>query len=383
MDTFRIDDLRMLTASQNGPCVTIFMPTHVAGANGQQDPVRLKNLLHQAEEQLAKHWLRAPEARDLLQPARLLPDDTVFWQKRNRGLALFVSPQGFHRFRLPLNLHETAIVNQRFHVKPLLPLLNEEGRFYVLSLSQNRVRLFTATQNWIEEVPVPGMPDNMKEALNIDGADRGSQAHSATHGRLGKQAAVFHGHGGERDTRKDDIETYFRIVGSALHPYLREQRMPMLLAGVEFLLPIYREVSGYRHLAVQQLVGNCDYLSPHEIHEQAWPLMEPTFRQSRDSALAKYRQLAGTGKTSDDIRQITPAAHQGKVDTLFLNPHAQQWGAYDSESGAVHLHDQASPHNDDLIDLAAVQTVLTRGTVYALPSDEQTNGANALAVYRY
>ena len=44
MDSLGTRDLRSLTHEQSGPCVSIYMPTHVVGENGQQDPVRLKHL---------------------------------------------------------------------------------------------------------------------------------------------------------------------------------------------------------------------------------------------------------------------------------------------------------------------------------------------------
>ena len=101
MDRFGVADLRRLTEPNEGPCVTICMPTHVAGADGQQDPVRLKNLAEQVERQLAGGWLRAPEARDFVAPVRALPADHDFWEKRSHGLALFLDRKALRRFRVP------------------------------------------------------------------------------------------------------------------------------------------------------------------------------------------------------------------------------------------------------------------------------------------
>jgi hypothetical protein len=45
-----------------------------------------------------------------------------------------------------------VIVSERFHVKPLLPLLSGDGRFYVLALSQNEIRLLQGTRYSVEQV---------------------------------------------------------------------------------------------------------------------------------------------------------------------------------------------------------------------------------------
>jgi hypothetical protein len=39
-----------------------------------------------------------------------------------------------------------VVVTDRFHIKPLLPLLSGDGRFYVLALSQSEVRLLQGTR---------------------------------------------------------------------------------------------------------------------------------------------------------------------------------------------------------------------------------------------
>ena len=41
---------------------------------------------------------------------------------------------------------------QRFQVRPLFPLLSDDGRFYVLALSQNVIRLLIGTRYHVHEV---------------------------------------------------------------------------------------------------------------------------------------------------------------------------------------------------------------------------------------
>ncbi len=223
----------------------------------------------------------------------------------------------------------------------------------------------------------------MEEALNYAGADRGSQAHSAMRGNLGKQGAVFHGQGGQSDTHKDDLASFFRLVNAALQPVLRQETAPLLLAGVDYLLPIYREANSYPQLAEQALVGNCDYLTPHQIHERVWPIMEPCFQRTREEAAARYRRLENTERATADLREIVPAAHEGKIETLFVDVHALQWGAWDPLNGKVELHNQPEKDDEDLLDLATVQTILHGGGVFAVEAGDSPSGGSVAAVYRY
>ena len=79
------------------------------------------------------------------------------------GLVLFLSPEAFRPYRLPLAFEELAIVDRRFHIKPLLPLLAGGERFSLLALSQNNVRFFSMSRHAVETVEVPDLPANMKE----------------------------------------------------------------------------------------------------------------------------------------------------------------------------------------------------------------------------
>jgi hypothetical protein len=64
--------LKGLVEGRKGPCVSIFMLTHCKGPETQQDTIRLKNLIREAEQQLVELEVRPAEARDRLAPAGAL-----------------------------------------------------------------------------------------------------------------------------------------------------------------------------------------------------------------------------------------------------------------------------------------------------------------------
>ena len=169
---------------------------------------------------------------------------------------------------------------------------------------------------------------------------------------------------------------YFRQIDQGLQDFLREEPAPLVLAGVEYLLPIYKEANTYPHLLGEGITGNPEGVSPEELHRQAWALVEPHFRQEQEKAAARYRQLAGTGKTANDAREIVPAAYHGRVECLFVAVGRQQWGDYDPGTDQVSIHPEPQPGDFDVLDLAATQTLLQGGTVYAVePAEVPDSGA--------
>jgi hypothetical protein len=241
MDTLSISNLRQLVSIEDSRCVSIFMPTHPLGRKSQQDAVRLKNLVAEAEQQLIERGMRGVEAREMLKAVLRVPHDPTSWVKRKQGLAIFRSEKVFINYWLAVPLDESVSVGRRFHVKPLLPAIGESPQFYVLAVSRNRVRLLKVTWHGVESVHPPRLPTSIKQALNLAGADRGEQVHSGMRGDLGKEAGVFHGQGGHRDALKDEIVEYFRVIDEALRPVFRDQPWPLILAGVKYDLSMYVE----------------------------------------------------------------------------------------------------------------------------------------------
>jgi hypothetical protein len=361
------------------------MATHRTGAEIQQDPIRLKNLLKEAEEALVTMGLRSPEAGELLEPAQELQADYEFWQHQSDGLAILISSGLFRAYRLPIEFEELVVVTDRFHVKPLLPLLSGDGRFYVLALSQNEVRLLQGTRYSVVEVDLEDVPKSLTEALRYDDPEKQLQFHTQTQtpGGRGDRGAIFHGHGVVSDEDKKDILRFFQKVDRGLQDVLKDEQWPLVLAGVGYLLPIYAEASTYLHLLSQGIEGNPEELSPEDLHLEAWTIVLPHFQKAQQEAIARYQQLANTERASKDIRAIVPAAHYGRVDTLFVALGLQYWGAFDPQTNMIDIHGEEEPGDDDLLDLAAVQTLLHGGEVYALEPAKVPDGVPLAAVFRY
>jgi hypothetical protein len=392
MNILKRDDLKRLSEKRDGWHVSIFMPTHRAGAETQQDPIRLKNLLGQAEERLlasdrdrGRRGLRAPEAKALLEPASRLVQDSLFWQRQSDGLAIFISSEIAQHYRLPFEFEDLVVVADRFHMKPLLRLLSGDGRFYVLALSQDQVRLLQGSRYSVGDVELKSVPSSLAEALRFDDPERRLQFHTASGptGGKGGRPAMFYGQGAPSQDEKGDILRYFQKLDQGLQELLADEQAPLVLAGVDYLLPLYREANTYPHLVEKGVEGNPENLSAKELHQRAWAIVQPRFLGEREVAAERFRQLAGTEKASDDLVEIVPAAHHGRVETLFVALDLQQWGEYDPATNEVRLRQEFEPGAQDLLDLAAVQALLHGGSIYAVEPAQMPAGASLAALFRY
>lgn len=379
MDIVTKSELRELLVQPVGPCVSLFTPTHRGGS--EQDPIRARNLLRSAEDSLSACAVRSRDVRRLLAPARRLFEDPAFWKRQSDGIACFLAPNFAKLFRLPFAFPEIATVASHFQLKPLLPLLSGEGRFYVLAISQNHVRLLQGTAHHVDNVDLTGVPTSLGEALKFSDRNEPIRLQARRPGGAGEWGRAFHGEGLGVVDLKDDLLYYFQHVDRGLHDFLRTERVPLVLASVAHLWPIYRQANTYPHLVEQGIPGNPDRLSDMELHDKAWAIVRPEFQKAQQNAASLYSQLAGTGRTTSSVEETVNAACQGRIEFLFVASGKEQWGTYMPSGAAVNVHDKKEPGDEDLLNVAAIHAILRGATVYVVPSTEVPGGGMLAGIY--
>lgn len=379
-DRWDLATLKGLLADAPSVCVSLFMPMHRAEENAQNIS-HIKNLTREAQRQLTAQGIPGTEAQALLDPVHRLVEETELWRHPGDGLAIFCSSRGCWRFRVPLNLEEKAVVAPRYHVLPLLPLMQGNGRFYLLALSQNAVRLWYGDRDGLTEISLgEDVPRSLADALRFDEADELYFDRNNAYGA----GMPFHGHSEFKDSHKEKLGRFFNLVDKGVCRAIGNDRAPLVLAGVDYLLPIYRGNAEYAPILKEGVTGNPEALRPQELHARAWPLVAPVFEASLQQDIARFREAAGTTRrTCIDVAEVVRAAAFGQVETLFVAEHMPQPGVFDPETHAVHLHNTWVPGDEDLRNAAAVLTLQQGGTAYLLPRETMPAEGPLAALLRY
>lgn len=378
------EELRGLIEKQSGLCVSMFMPIYRTGPESQQNPIRFRNLIRKTEDKLQAFNMRSQEIKTLLEPVQALAGNVLSWRRQSDGLAIFLSGSLLRSYCLPILFDELIFVGDRFHIKPLLPLFHGEERLYILALSQNSVRLLEGTKYSAKELEVEGIPKSMSDALSYEEPEKQIRFRTGKPGG-GDRGAMISGHGADIEDSKDNILRYFRQIDRGLRNFLKDERAPLVLAGVDYLFPIYKDTNTYPYLMEDGISGNPEGISAEHLRRQAWLIANPHFRKAENDALAQYRQSSGTGLTSDDIKEIVTAAYHGRVGLLFVAIGCHQWGrgTVSPEQNEIILQQEAGSGSDDLLDIASIQTFLNGGKVFAIPQEKMPDNKLSAAVFRY
>ena len=74
---------------------------------------------------------------------------------------------------------------------------------------------------------------------------------------------------------------------------------------------------------------------------------------------------------------------KSRIKTPKSFPDFQQWGTFDPSTDEIHLHKKERTGNEDLLEFAAIQTLLNGGTVYVVEPEKMPDTGSLAAVLRY
>jgi hypothetical protein len=355
------------------------LPTFRSGKKRQENLIRFDNALKTATAYLENLQVDDQLIDSILEPAKKLKDDLVFWKSAGDGLALFGAPGFFETWRVPYRFGESVIVNDGFSLKPLLPYLSDDGKFFLLCVDKKKVQLFECSRYGMRQIQEPSLPLGISDSLPNKDFDRRLQSHS---GGSSKSAEQVHGQGGLTDAEKNLINRYFRRIDTAVCLALAGEKAPLIFAGGQNLFPLYRDANHYQPLLKTGVWGNPFIINEEALHQQAWQIAQNYLSTPKKAAFAKIRDLKGNASLSIIPEVIVAAANSGKVDLLITAAESNLWGIYDPATGSYEEHIQQIAGDQDLLGKAALDTFLHRGAVYFVSPEEMPGKALVCAILR-
>jgi hypothetical protein len=375
IQSFRAEALQELLIDGAGPRLSLYLPTHRRHPEWKQDPVRFRSLLGRAEELLTTRY-KTRDAQAFLEPLRQL-EKGRHWEHSLDGLALFRSEGTMSAYRLPMEVPELVVVAETYHTKPLLRFLAKNGRYLVLALSQKAVTLYEGSPFGAGPVNLHGVPTSLREALGVLDHDRTFESNYI-------RGSVFHGQGPGKELKKEELLRFFNAIDRGLHEYLREERVPLLLAAVKYYHPIYKEANRYPGLLGVGLEGNYERANADQIHAEAWPLVSPVFDAGVNTWVERYRERIGSGLASDQLEEIAVAGVTGRVQCILVAEEETVWGVLDRKTGRIERHDrQLDTEDADVLDDIAEEALKRGGEVHVIPRTSMPGEGPIAAIYRF
>ena len=377
-----LKDLKSILPSQ-GPCISVYvrlstLPNY-QGTNANL--LTWKDCLRSLETSIEKH---GAEARELLQS--ITDWQSLFAGSRPEGksIAVFRSPDVYRVAFLDEEVKSHAVIGPHFYVRPLLRELTKAKTFYLLALSQKNVRLLCCTATHSEEVKLSarGLATNFEEYMNPVKPDHGQSSDAAVGPSSGSSKGVVASTSTEKEDRDKYLSHFYKQIDRAVNDVLRGKTEPLVLAGVDYELSLYRDVNAYPHLSEEAVHGAPNGLKAGEMHARAFEAIARDYEKEVDDALAIYDHKVGAG-ASNRLKEIMPAVRDGRVMTLLVSDSLGQNGSFNESTYEVKGRESGSPEDEDLVNDAVVQAILHAGQVFVAPNTKMPNGAPLAAIYRF
>jgi len=369
--------------------ISIFLDTHNSGVqvNNHFDPINFKNQLQEVERRLRDKGHDQGYIESLLKPGYDLLRNFDFWTELTPGLAVFIADGYFKYIKMPVTPVEEGItIEPTFYVTPLIPLMTRKEYFYILVIAKKCAKLYRADAWDIEQVKDVQLPQDMDDVKRLSGLDATTfrSGSSGSRGPVYSQEGVYHGVGGGNPEPKDNMQVYFEAVDDALWDQLmNKENAPLLLAGVEYEIPMYRKACDYHNVWPDALTGNRERQEKHELYKDAMEVMRPYFEQNKKKALDLYMNNSANSKTTSIVEDIVPAAYYSQISHLFVAKGEHLWGTFDEMNNKLQLHDTRDEDGEHLIDNTVVKTLANGGEVYLLEKNEMPADAPMAAILRY
>lgn len=387
---FSKEDLSALLNASSTPAVSIMMPGVRAGAEVQQNAIRFDNLVKEAHGRLVEQGMRPQDARDMLQTLTDLTEDPDFWQHADNGMAFFVSPDFVRYFAVPIQLSEEARVGSVFHITPLLPLLNHDGRYVLVTATASQVRVFDAGRHWIREREGIDLPAGVEEVAEEHQFQ--PKYHSAPQARPRSNRPsgmpARQGTNDPEEQRHAQLIEYLRRATTVLESELSGDPVPVVLAAQPNIQGHFRNLSRLKQLLPEGLSLNPDAEKPEDLNIKALPLVEPIWQEDEREARERFAAIQGEEgeggtKVTTKPDEIIRAARYGQVDCLFIARDRPLWGHYDPRTEKLIVHGRQGTEDDDLADVAAAETLLHSGQVEVTDHAHLPGGQVMAALLRY
>ncbi|MFT5354992.1 MAG: hypothetical protein ACI9KE_002205 [Polyangiales bacterium] len=373
MNSLSKKSLGELLAPREGPCVSLYQPTHRLHPENVQDPIRFRNLIKELEATLGADFPNA-DAKVLLKPFEELAKDEGFWNGTLDGLAVLAAPGFFRVFRLPRPVSKLVVVANTFHVKPMRRILQSAERYQVLALSLESARLFEGDRDTLEEIELTAGDLHTGTGAKITGP--GSQGVYVGAGRTHDSVH----NGVKSDESELDAIHFFRSVDEAvLTHHSRLTGLPLILAALPEHHHSFRDVSQNPLLLGEGIHVNPDSMTINALRATAWELIEPEYKARLASLKDDFKQAEASGQGSDSVREITSAAASGRVATLFITADGQAKIDPNQKNENVQDIERADDEFDGLSALVGKMG----GDVLVIPAASMPSHTGVAAIYRY
>lgn len=359
--------------------VSIYLTTHRHSPENEQDTIRFRNLMTDAEKQLETTGTKRDYAGLMKNLETVLADvDRQIWNRAEDGLAVFASEDAVYVRQLGYPVDDSAVVSERFYIKPLIRDFQYGGHCYVLALSKDHFEVYTANDCLLERLVLPeGVGTRLEDVF--DNSDNHASINVGSYGGLDPS---FHGIGSKSEEVEKETAKFFRYVNDTfVENFPDTNGAPVILVGLPQHQADFRAIATIPGLVEKGIEKAPASLRETDLKIAACTIMKEIRDTSISKVMEKYGLYQSRGLATSDPSEIAHALIQRKVSALFVEENRVVPGRMDETVGTV-SYETSGRWNGDLADQFTRLTFIGGGEVYAMAEGSLPSDTGVAAILR-
>lgn len=345
------------------PAVSVLTPTHRGQPFNNQDAVRLRNMVAEAKRRLeadpaVTRDRRVDVSRQL---DRALSE--VDLTHTEDGLAIFAAPGEHQVWSLARSVPERVVVSDTFLTRNLVSAHTAERPFWVLSVSADRVTLWSGGVDRVVEERAGRFPLT-REERNFD---------PERQERVGDQPSNF---------RDEDTRRFLREADTAMAALLRHHPRPLYVTGEPAALSLLCEAGTVTKDAVHIPHGGL----AHGTHEAVWqavrPVLDDEARKGTQDVARSLESARGRKEFAAGVDELWQSAREGRVRLLAVEEN-YRITVRDAGDHLIIADDGDLDAREDIVDEIVEQCLETGAEVRFVPDGTLADTDGMAAVLRY
>ncbi|MCM4171984.1 hypothetical protein DHD32_10870 [Arenibacter sp. TNZ] len=342
-------------------CITIILNTHRTRPDNEKDSITLKNLCKRAEERLLADESKR-DAEKLIQRIQELASQ-IDHRQNLESLVLFVNEDIAEYIRLPLKVEDRVVIDHTFATRDLVRSMHQAANYFILVLSQQKVRLIEAFNNRV-----------VKEYDDIFPMEN-TQFYSTNKAELSNAS---------RQTSL--IAEFFNRVDKEVNKVRKENSLPVLICSEQSSYHEYLKIADQMQ-GVFDIFLNKNRLDEkaHHIVKDAWKIVKEHLINRNNDQKQALIMAVSIGKYLSDVNDIHRAIIEGRVQTLFIEEGLFQPGIMESSTINFVSEEERTKKavTDDIYDELIETNMNYGGNTVFLPKGDLSDFNGFGAITRY
>lgn len=353
--------LKELKDIRSENCVTIIMTTHRTKPDYLSDELRLKNLIKEVETRLLADTNKK-YANTIVDKLNSLASSIDYSQNLD-SLMIFVNEEIAEYTKLPIKVEDRVIIDDTFGTRDLFRAIHLETHYYILVLSQDKIRLVEAMNDKaIQEVGNPFPIENTQ----FFSKNRAANAIAS------RQTSL--------------LAEFFNQADKEVNEIRKSNPLPVFICALEENHNEYIKIADRKDSIFDVFLNKNKINDPiHSIVEDAWAVVKEYVIKKNNDRKEELKDAVGKNKFLSDTNEIWKAISEGKVETLFVEQGLFQPAKMNN--GEIEYVSDAERNQaeviDDIYDEMIEANMEFGGDVVFLPKGELTkfNGFGAITRY--